>query len=463
MEAYRQDLNRRNREVVSRHVERIRRFRDILAFGEQNPEREAQFHAQLVGECADYVGFRFSPEDRENLPAMEREYHRIEASISRAQSSLAQFAHDISLVDLAQGISPVNEIARVNDPALLLSAMLGAKSGRVSFEARRALWMGSMFWRFEHEIGRTDELQDALRGLEFFLDAHFEMDSAPQPVHIFHHMSVDEEGVPHVGDFRVPVIDGSHPERINGENMVYLSMRSMPHPTRPGERIFFTIDGRPKSRLSAIMKTIRKAEGFHNLKDILGVTITVHQRFGDELQCVVDKLDELFEADTDDRLVHPLRGQGSMGTTNVDSDAFFQPEKFTTTWSMDRTREVEEQFASSLRKVFPSPLAYNRFDTVRRKMSGRQFPLEVQVMTLQDMALSKLVDADVNHAIYEARRVTRPMTGDVNGTSTVELLFPQEFYGVDWRAENIQKAIRAKRLAGLGLTRRVMDQIEGRS
>ncbi|MCW1930360.1 MAG: hypothetical protein KIH62_003520 [Candidatus Kerfeldbacteria bacterium] len=443
--------------VLRRNVERFRRFQGILSYAESAPP--VQFRAAIVREFARYVDVQLSNDENVDNERLAGEYGRIERAIASAHSSLAGFVKDIALADLAQGIEPINEIARVNDPAILLSAMLGSREGNVGFEARRALWLGGFFWKFEREIGCVEDLQDALRSLEFYLDARLGITSTPRNVTMFHEMHVDESGKPIVSGVRIPTFDGSSDNRINGENMVYISMRAMPHPKDPSRQIYFTLRARPKSRFSALMKSIRKNQPLGNLNDILGITFSVYQRHGDELQAVVEAVDGLFEFDVPSREVHPLRGTHTQRVSNANRDELFQAEKAITKWSMDDIASYDELLATALHRIFPNPFVLRNMQEARARLAGRRFSLEVQAMTMEDMVLGKFADADVNHAIYETRRASRPVDGDhMHEKTSLELLFPEDHYGIPWGAPHIQQAIRAKQLATLGLTRKILDR-----
>lgn len=455
MKGYRRDLDARsNFSESQQNRERIRRWSKLVELGDT--AAETIFRAATVRELADYAKVDIAGLQPDQVVA---EYDRIERSILAAHGSLSDFSDKLLVGDLKQGVSTTNEIARIADPGVLFSSMLRAQSPRTRFEARRALWMGAFFWKFEREIGKTEDLQSALRGLEFFLDSRLHSTVAPATVKMYHGIHVDERGVPHVPHVRLPRVDGSPEERVNGENEVTIAVRTLRHPKDPHRTITVAIDARPKSRLSAILKTMRKGEAFQDLRDILGVTITVFQDQGDELQAIVDVLDETFIANPDDRDVHPLRQHPDFFAreTNANRDAAFAPEKFTTTWELTRALEERARVYELMKKVYPNERALRLFDQAVELLGRRKIPLEVQVMTMEDMVKAKLAAAGVNHEVYETKRVMSDMSD--YDLSTLEILFPKEIYTTDWKNPAIQAAIKEKKLATMGLTRKMLDML----
>lgn len=456
MKEYRRDLDARsNVSDVQKNRERIRRWRALIELGDTADE--SVFREATVRELAEYAQVDvkgFTPDQ------MGAEYDRIERSILAAHGSLSDFSDKLLVGDLKQGVSTTNEIARIADPGVLFSAMLRAQSPRTRFEAKRALWMGAFFWKFEREIGKTEDLQSILRGLEFFLDARFGSEMAPQTVKMYHGIDVDEAGVARVSHVRIPHIDGSSAERVNGENEVALAVRTIRHPKDPSRTITVAIDARPKSRLSAILKSLRKGTPFQELRDVLGLSVTVFQEHGDELQAVVEVLDEVFVANSDDRDVHPLREPVDFfGTleTNRDRDRNFQPEKLTTTWSLGRVLEDSERISALIHKVYPNSRAIRLLNESIRRLGDRKMTLEIQAMIMEDMVKAKLSAAGVNHGVYEARRALSDM--EDYDISTLELLFPKDVYGIDWKSPAIQAALKEKKLATTGLTRKMLDKL----
>lgn len=455
MKGYRRDLDARSSVSESRqNRERIRRWSRLVELGDTT--EESVFRIATVRELAEYAKVDISTLSPDELVL---EYDRIERSILAAHGSLSDFSDKLLVGDLKQGMSTTNEVARIADPGVLFSSMLRAHSPRTRFEARRALWMGAFFWKFEREIGKTEDLQSVLRGLEFFLDSRLDVSVAPTTVKMYHGIHVDEHGVPHVPHVRLPHADGSPEERVAGENEVSIAVRTLRHPKDPNRTITVAIDARPKSRLSAILKTMRKGETFQDLRDILGLTITVFQDRGDELQSIVEVLDATFVSDPHDRDVHPLRREGGVVAqqTNEHRDAVFAPEKLITSWELARSLEERARVYELMRKVYPNPRALRLFEEAIVRLGRKSIPLEIQVMTMEDMVKAKLAAAGVNHEVYEAKRVMSDMQDyDV---STLEILFPKEIYNTDWKNPAIQSALKEKKLATMGLTHKMLDQL----
>lgn len=420
---------------------------------------EQDFRTQCIQEMAQYAGIELrSDED------MEMAYERLKQGIIAAHSSFAGFTEHILVKDLEQGLSPTNDISHITDPGLLFEAMMNPQTTtRVRFETRRALWLGIYFWKFEREIGTQEELQRSLRGLDLYLSAILKSTPSARTVDMFHDMHIAEDGSPRVDAVRIPYIDKTEDTYVNGENKVSIALREMPHPSREGEKIFFTISARPKSRLSAIMKCIRKGEGFDKLLDILGLTITVVQKHGDELQSVVEFLDKHFQCDSKDRDVHPLRaGQQGNDTMqkkqkNVYSSAAFQVEKMITRWDMARLHSYLENIHEVLSHYFSTQRAKNKFKDSIHALNGKTFPLEIQVMTMEDMIKVKLSEAQVNHGAYEVTRTAAPIKDFFQNISTLQLFFPKEVFGVDWDDPEVRAALVRKQLATMGLRQKVLD------
>lgn len=457
MKEWRKDLHPKPERMLGRDeaIARTAPWKELLRIADDQPEDV--FRQECIRRMARYLDIQDPVGETGDRAQLE--YERLKHAVDAAQRSFDSFVQDMTLVDNAQRTSTTNEIARVTDPGVLLNAAFRARSTRVRFEARRALWLGGMFWKYEHEVGATEDLKMALRQLELFLNAQLHISEVGRSVDVFHHVDVGSDGKVAVNNLRVPAIDGSAPERINGENKVYLAMRSMPHPTRPREHIFFTLEARPKSRFSGVAKCMRKGDHFNALRDVLGVTFTVYQKHGDELEALVDKLDELFEADPNDREVHPTRG-GRKDFANAASSALFSPEKMITTWDVARVDWDDEAMRVVTRRVFDGSRVQGRLREGQRRLAGRKIPTEIQVLTLQDMAIAKIAPTDAHHNVYEGKRVQRPMEGDEEGASLLERFLPREIYGISWQDPVIVQALKDKRLASVGLTKRILDALE---
>lgn len=385
----------------------------------------------------------------------ETEYQRYTACIAGALKSHDTYAHTMLVEDILQPITVPNEWAGVADPMTLLDGLRTVREERTRFELRRALHFGASFYEYEKHFGTEQELYERLHEFELFMHAVVLNSDKQVDARLIHRIRDTEAGQVFPSGIRLPQFDGSSADVQLGENQVYLSFREVSALDHP---LYVVEKERPKSRWSGVLKAIRKEDSISNLHDVLGMTFYVnHQQNGNELNQFIDLLEKrLPKIDDELGTTHRLRGGSGHNQQNIYSAADYGMETIFIHWDAN----LMLQHRSAIDKTWGN---FNQAERLRKNFWNRvkehgeqEFIIEVQIGTLRDMVAATLSGSDENHAIYKARQAGNFIEGDAR--NILEMLYPKKYYNIDWNSPIMEKLLREKQLASIGLHPKVLQQ-----
>lgn len=384
----------------------------------------------------------------------EKEYARYATCIAGALKSLDTYAHTMLVEDILQRLTVKNEWVGVSDPMRLLDGMVTTRDPRTRFELRRALHLGAMFYEFEKIFGTEQELYERLHEFEMFLDAMVFKSSKSTDATLIHTLRDDTSGEIAPTGIRIPLFDHSDPAAHLGENQVFLSFRQC----RDNPDLRVVVKERLKSRWSAVIKCIREGRSLRSLTDVEGITFFIDDTSHGQL----DNFIELFEGQVPainpkDRIYHRLRGGVGRDENNPSSSDRYSMETVNVNWTPGTLLKYEEDIQQTLQQLYQSPRLQQAFWRGVHSHGDMFINIESKFGTLRDMVDYTLTGGDENHEVYKADQAGRSIKGDER--NVLRMLFPKAFVGIDLTAPHIQRILREKQLASIGLHPKVMQQI----
>lgn len=385
---------------------------------------------------------------------VERHYEHYRKCIGRSQADLQAYFESMLVLDVRHRVDYVEEIDGVNDPLQLIDMAMTSDDPMVQFEARRALHMGATYFEIDHRIGTPEELRQRKEEVGWYLEQGLIGDARSSNV-VIHHGVQSENSHIEPNSIRVPLIDGTDPERRIGENQVHVAIRQIPslNPDRK-QPISFVLGGRPKSHWSIFLKSLRKGAKVSAITDPIGFSFYVDSQDGADLREMVQRLEAMFDIVPKDKIVHPLVNLENAGRQetdrNADSSKTLRMHKMIARWNPSVLLQDEKK----LREVIGRRVsrAYNQDRMIERitQHAQRTMPTEFILGTLSDMLRNNFEGGDDDHRIYKVKQAGAQLGPD-DSRIVFEMLAPKRLYTVDWRSPEIQEAMLQKQRAEVGI------------
>ncbi|MDP3970749.1 MAG: hypothetical protein Q8P90_03540 [bacterium] len=442
------DQERMGTELFWKNAKFLLQVRDRM----NNPEAsEDDLKGMIIENLRNYCGLPSCEEDGSDP---KKDYETYEACIAASTKELASYAEAMLVGDIAQRTGLTNELTGVMDPAELTDILVTTDDQRVRFEARRALHLGALFFEFEKRYGTEREILKTLQAIEIYLDAMILTPGKEIDAILYHKIKDEPSGRIIPSSIRIPAFGGGQNRRKPGENKVMLTFREALSDDSAKRPIHVVEKERVKSRFSALLKAIRSKRPIGSLKDVIALACYVDNA-ETELEDFVALLDTHFTSDPQDRDKHRLFG-GEEEHENGHSAKEFSMEKLIVEWDTQMLLDNRIAVDMALSHFFGTKRNQDAFWQRAEEMAGKKIPIELQVGTLRDLVDNSLSGGDANHAIYKARQAGDVFEGDAR--NVLEMLFPQDLYGINFRSQVIYEALKQKQLAGLGLNKDILER-----